>query len=158
MLFGGWREMHINQATEPGRSLALPFGKDLQKIPAPAPTQSPENLWFARSPAEGQSGGWNKVPVENWRRLDAKIVRVRVEVEFRPNPKDPANPVMVALAWQGAGRFEIMTEKMIDLRAIRRVTLEARVTEPGGWIGMLTRPAGGEGAGHRMRIVSWEQR
>jgi hypothetical protein len=157
-LFGGWREMRITHATEPDQSPARPFGHRLQRILPPASVEAQDGLWYARSQDDPEPGGWTRVPVENWRQVDARIGRVRVEVEFRPNPKDPADPVVVTLAWYRAGRFEIMTEKLIDLRTISRVALEAHVTEPGGWVGVLTRPAGGEGAGPRMRILSWEER
>lgn len=152
----GWRDIHITHATVSDRSPALPYGRDLQQLVRPSGEEGPDNIWYARTPQAPVGGGWIKVPAQNWRRSEAPIRRVRVEVELNPNPANPADPVVVTLAWYRAGRFEIMTEQMIDLRTTRRVTMAAPVTEAVGWVGLLTRPAGGAGAGHQMRIISWK--
>lgn len=152
----GWRDIRITHATDPDRSPALPYGRDLQQVVRQPGDGGPDSLWYARTPEALVDGGWTRVPAQNWRRFEAPLTRVRVEVELKPNPANPADPVVVTLAWYRAGRFEIMTEQMIDLRTTRRVTIAAPVTEAVGWVGLLTRPAGGQGAGHQMRIISWE--
>jgi hypothetical protein len=156
-VFGGWREMRITHATEAGPSPVLPFRHRLKQAYPAVTVEQPENVWFTRSGDLMQPGDWADVPAENWRRDDARAGLVRIRVELETNPDDPADPVVVTLAWYRAGRFEIMTEKMIDLRVTHSVTLQAKVTEPGGWVGLLARPAGGRGAGHRIRILSWEK-
>lgn len=155
-IVAGWRDIRITHATLPGRSAPLPFGRDLQKVTRWSGGEGSNSIWYARSPDSAEDGGWIEVPAQNWRRSETPLSRVSVGLELRPNPANPADPVVVTLAWYRAGRFEIMSEQMIDLRVIQSLTLTAPVTEPDGWVAILTRPAGGEGAGHLMRIRSWE--
>lgn len=157
-LSAGWREMRITHATESDRSPPRPFGRGLRKVIRQSGEEAPDSIWYARGPQALEPEGWTTVPAQNWRWFEAPQGRVRIEVEINPNPANPSDPVVVTLAWYRAGRFEIMTEQRIDLRTTRRVTLEAPVTEPVGWVGLLTRPAGGRGANHAMKIISWEAR
>lgn len=157
-LFGGWREMRITNTSPTDLTPALPFGSGLKPVHPDQMGEAAGGLWFARDPVTWQPESWVMVPAENWRRDGGTWGVVRVDVEFEANPSNLADPVVVTLAWSRAGRFEIMAEKMIDLRSSRTLALEAPVTEPGGWVGLLTRPAGGEGAGHRMRVLSWQKK
>lgn len=155
-LAAGWRDIRITHATVSDRSTVLPYGRDLRAVPGRSGDGEPDCIWYIGTPEAAAGGEWFRIPAQNWRRAETPLSRVSVEIELNPNPADPAYPVVVTLAWYRAGRFEIMASETIDLRVTRRVTLAAPVTEAEGWVGVLTRPAGGDGAGHQMRIVSWE--
>lgn len=154
-LVGGWRGFRITFAGDIDHPPALPFGRNLRLVSS---RNGDEELWYGRDAAAHGADARAAVPAENWRRYDPAHRRVEVAVGFEANETNPADPVVVTLAWYRAGRFEIMTEQMIDVRATPRVTLAANVPEPEGWVGLLTRPAGGTGAGHRWRVISWETR
>ena len=152
-LVGGWRGLRITHSNESDQSPALPFAAGLVRV-LPGPEEPvADTLWYARDPGALSPEEWVRVPAENWRRAEMRPGTVRVQVEFTPDQEAPADPVVLTLAWYRAGRFEIMTERVIDLQTTRRVTLEAVVTEPGGWIGLLAR--GGEAKNHRLRVMTW---
>jgi hypothetical protein len=154
-LLGGWRGVRITHSNEADQTPALPFAAGLPRVqPSPGELVG-ESLWYAPAPDALLSDDWVRLPAEHWRRAEKHSGPVQVRVEFSPDEDHPADPVVVALAWYRAGRFEIMTERVLDLRNTPVVTLEAVVTEPGGWIGLLTRWP--EAKGHRMRITAWEQ-
>jgi len=113
-----------------------------------------DELWFAPVPEAVLTDGWIRLPAENWRRTEMRPGVVRIGVEFKPDQADPSSQVVLALAWYRAGRFEIMTERAFDPRTDPSATLEARVPEPGGWIGLLARC---QAKDHRLRITSWEK-
>jgi len=154
--FAGWRDLHISHAGELDRVPPLPFNRGLQQLRSAQSGVTADNLWFVRNTDESDQQDWHQVPAENWRVGDKPVSHIEVTTEFLVNAEDPADPVVVTLAWYRAGRFEIMTEQMIDLRQVNRLTLQAYFPEPNGWVGLLTRPAGGEGAGHLMKITHWE--
>jgi hypothetical protein len=151
---GGWRGLRITHSNEQDRSPPLPSAPQLSQVPGQGGPVGDE-LWYAVAPEALQAAGWVRLPVENWRRAEMISGRVRVEMEFTPDPENPADPVVLALCWYRAGRFEIMMERVVDVSGTRQVAMEAMVTEPGGWIGLLTR--GGEARNHRMRITSWDK-
>lgn len=151
---GGWRGLRITHSNVEDRSPAMPFATRLQLVRTSAEATD-EVLWYAANPEAVQPGGWVRLPAENWRRSEDRPGPVRVQVEFLPDRDNPGDPVVIALAWYRAGRFEIMTERVLDLPSTPRVTLEANVTEPGGWVGVLTR--WGEARDHRMQITGWER-
>lgn len=152
-VLGGWRELRINHADDRRDMPALPFGQGLQLIGASDPES---NLWFGTSPEALHADNWATVPWENWRWQKRGRWHIRVTVELIPNEADPGDPVVVTLGWYRAGRFEIMSERMVDLRKVSQLTLDARMPEAEGWAGVLTRPAGGRGARHQSRILAWE--
>jgi hypothetical protein len=154
--FAGWRDLHISYAGELDRVPALPFNRGLQQLRSTQTGVTPDNLWFVRNPDESDQPEWHQVPAENWRMYDKPVSHIEVTTEFLVNAENPADPVVVTLGWYRGGRFEIMTSQMIDLREVRRLTLQAYFPEPTGWVGLLTRPAGGQGAGHLMKITRWE--
>jgi len=155
LVAAGWRDIRITHASETDHSMPPPFGRGLQLLGRSVESPSSESVWYGRVPGAPASEEWHQVPAENWRLHSGKW-QVKVAVELTPNPVNPADPVVVTLAWYRAGRFEIMKEQMLDLRKTRQITLEARAPEAVGWVGLLTRPAGGEGAGHSAKIISWE--
>ena len=154
-VLAGWREIRITEAGGEESSPALPFNQKLKPLGTLSTGLWPDQLWFGRSPARQSANGWSLVPAEVWRKQTTTSSRIEVTFEFEANPKDPADPVVVGLVWYRAGRIELMTEQSFDLRKVDRATLRAWLPEPSGWAGLIARPAGGEGAGHRVRIVSW---
>lgn len=153
-VLAGWREVRITHAGPFGPRPALPYGRELVALLSPSSRDEPGLIrWFGRPGSSGPPRV--QVPAEHWRRQSEPVSRLRAKLRFEPNPADPADPVVVSLAWYRAGRFEIMTQRMIDLRRETEVSLEAHLPEPVGWLGLLTRPAGGKGAGHAWRLVDW---
>lgn len=154
-LVGGWREMRITRSNEQDQSPPLPYATGLQLLP-PAGTgeKARDELWYARGPEALRPEGWVGLPAENWRRMEMRPGIVRVQVEFGRDGGEQTDRAVLILGWYRASRFEIMTEKEIDLRSTRSATIEAWVTEPGGWVGLLAR---GWGAGYHMRITAWEK-
>lgn len=155
-VIAGWREMRITYATTLDDPPALPFNQGLIKESGDTKGINQGQHWYVSEPIEKDSEGWRRVTAEHWRRYAQPISKIKVTSEFAMNPADPADPVVVALAWYRAGRFEILSEQMIDLRLIDELNLRAYLPEPTGWLGLLVRPAGGKGAGHRVRIVNWD--
>jgi len=155
LLTSGWRELRITHAGALDQTPALPFDGRLEQLGGAA---AEGYVTYGRRSNDLGLDGTGIVPSEHWRRYDTPVTHVEIATEFVANAADAGDPVVVTLAWYRAGRFEIMTEQMIDLRQINRVTLMATPPEAIGWVGLLTRPAGGEGAGHRMMITRWDIR
>lgn len=154
-VLAGWRDMRITYATGLDELPALPFNRGLDEWAGGTAMPSDSQRWYVSVLAEEAIGGWHQVAAEHWRAYHDPISKITVAAEFEVNPADPADPVVVALAWYRAGRFEILTERMIDLRQTKRVDLETYSPEPTGWVGLLVRPAGGKGAGHFFRMMNW---
>jgi len=148
--FAGWREVRITHAADMESSPTLPFDRKLVAV-----SDQGDVHWFGR-PSSRVQGLSHMVPLERWQRYVAPRSRLEVTVTFEPNQGDLADPVVLALVWYRAGRFEIITEQMFDLRKTAHATLTGGLPEPYGWVGLIARPAGGEGAGHRVRLDSWE--
>ena len=153
-LTGGWRGMRISRSNDSDQSPAPPFDSQLRRVPPGAGEKPGDDLWYASAPAALLPDGWVRLPAENWRRAEPRPGLVRIRVDFTPDLADPADQVVLALGWYRASRFEIMTERAFDLRTTRSVTMEAWVTEPGGWVGLLARCFAKD---HRMRITAWER-
>ncbi len=151
----GWRDMHISYAGESLSAQGLPVLPWLMPISSDAAIADENGeQWFARSESSVNDQGW-VVPFENWRRSAQSVTHAKVSVKFTPNQVNPADPVVVALMWYRAGRREIMSEHLIDLRTTLEITLEANLPEPYGWVGLVVRPAGGKGVGHSAHDVAW---
>lgn len=152
--FGGWRETRITHTNEQDRSPPPPFGCGLSRIWPVASEPVADQVWFGR---EGQSlsgEGWAALPAEDWRRDTMQSGKLSVTAEFTPDPANPGDHLVVTLAWYRGSRFEIMTEKEIDPRTTSRLTLEAYVPEPGGWVGVLTRTGRAQ---HHFRVTDWHR-
>lgn len=154
-VLAGWREVRITEAGEAESTPALPFNRKLELRANLSTGPGPNQLWFGRGSARQSANGWSLVPAEFWRKQASSSSRLEVTFEFEANPSAPADPVVVGLVWYRAGRIELMTEQSFDLRNVGRTTLRAWLPEPNGWVGLIARPAGGDGVGHRVRIVSW---
>ena len=154
MFFGGWREMRITSTNGQDRSPPLPFGRGLERIWPVVAEPLADQVWFGRAGRSLTGDGWATLPAENWRRDTMQSGKLSVTAEFTPDPANPGDHVVVTLAWYRGSRFEIMTEKEIDPRTTPRLTLEAYVPEPGGWVGLLTRTGSAQ---HQVRVVSWER-
>lgn len=155
-VLAGWREVRITEAGEAEVAPALPFNRKLELREVLSTGPGPNQMWFGRSPARQSSDGWSLVPAEVWRKQTSASSRIEVTFEFEANPSNSADPVVVGLVWYRAGRIELMTEQTFDLRKVSRATLRAWLPEANGWAGLIARPAGGEGAGHRVKVVSWK--
>ena len=153
-LTAGWRGLRITRSNELDQTPAPSFATDMPRVP-PGPEEKPgDGLWYASTPEARLAEGWVRLPAENWRRAEMRPGPVRIQVEFTPDPAELADQVVLTLAWYRGSRFEIMTERAFDLRTTRSVTLEAWVTEPGGWVGLLARSFA---KNHRLRITAWEK-
>jgi hypothetical protein len=153
-VLAGWREVRITHAGPFGPRPALPYRRELVPLLSPSSRDEPGLIrWFGRPGSSGPPRV--QVPAEHWRRHAEPVGRLQVALRFVVNQADPGDPVVVSLAWYRAGRFEIMTQRMIDLRQETEVSLEGYPPEPVGWLGVLTRPAGGAGAGHRWELLEW---
>ena len=152
MFFGGWRDMRISYTNNEDRSPPPPFGDTLQRIWPEGGTPVADQVWFSRAGQALTDEGWATLPAENWRRDTLQSGKLNVTVEFVPDPANPGDHIDAVLAWYRGSRFEIMTEKEVDPRATPRLTLEAYVPEPGGWVGLLVRTGS---ARHRVRVDGW---
>jgi hypothetical protein len=152
--FGGWREMRITRTNGQDRSPPPPFGRGLQRIWPVAREPVADQVWFGREGEALAGDGAAILPAEDWRRDTMDSGKLSVTAEFTPDPANPGDHLVVTLAWYRGSRFEIMTEREIDPRTTPRLTLEAYVPEPGGWVGVLTRTGS---ARHRVRVTEWRR-
>lgn len=153
LVFAGWRQLRITHSNEQDRSLPPPFSAGLRRIEPAAGQDEADELWYAADPQVSRSEAWVGVPAENWRRQVTRSGVVRVTVSLQRTAAKSGELINVTLAWYRAGRFEIMTERLVDPSNTATVTLEAPVTEPGGWVGVLTRHGS---RGDMMQITAWE--
>lgn len=152
LIFGGWRQLRITHSNEQDRSPPPAFSVELHRIETTAGEGETEELWYAPVASDPVAEGGVHIPAEYWRRAEPRLGVVRVTVALQRTAAQSGEPVKVTLAWYRSGRFEIMTERLIDPSTTSEVTLEGAVPEPGGWVGVLTRHGV---AGDRMRITSW---
>lgn len=153
VVFAGWRQLRITHSNEADRSEPPPFSTGLRRIEHSATAEQADELCYAREEHPLGKEGWVRVPSETWRRVASRAGQIRVKLALQRNDPEAGHQVSVKLAWYRAGRFEIMTERLIDPRETSDLTLEANVTEPGGWVGVLTRHGA---TGDGIRITAWE--
>jgi hypothetical protein len=150
--FAGWREMRITHTNPEDRTPPPPFGRELTTIWPVAPETIADQVWYGRSGRILAPDGAATLPAENWRRDTQVSGKLTVTAELTPDPAAAGQLVVVTLAWYRGSRFEIMTEKQVDPGTEPRVTLEAYVPEPGGWVGLLVRTGTAQ---HQVKVVGW---
>jgi hypothetical protein len=152
-VFAGWRQLRISHSNEQDHSPPQPFSAGLRRS-VPAEGQDVGDVVrYVAVPLTSVGEDVMSVPAEYWRRVASRSGIVRVAFVLQRNTPRSGEPVNVTLAWYRAGRFEIMTERLIDAGNPGPVIMEAPVTEPGGWVGVLTRHGA---AGDIVHISGWE--
>jgi len=151
----GWREMIIKHAGDTTEDVPPPIW--LNEAARPIRLGSGRTAWVrgeggVELPAKGKVSS----PFEAWVYRPEGSSPWKVSLEYEHLAKTGGDVPIVMVVWYRSGRFDLLSQQALPAGA-GVVTLETRMTEPGGWIGVVVRRLQPDRPfNSRVRVVDWE--